>query len=71
MVPSLGRFSRLPPTPLEMVESVDMLRAIEHGYKIRMVLSPFQVYGVDTPDDLVRVTELMKNDDIFNAYIKR
>ena len=67
----LLRFSRLPPTPLEMVESVDMLRAIEHGYKIRMVLSPFQVYGVDTPDDLVRVTELMKNDDIFNAYIKR
>ena len=67
----LLRFAHLPPTPLEIVESVDMLRAIEHGYKIRMVLSPFQVYGVDTPDDLVHVTELMKNDDIFNSYIKR
>ncbi len=67
----LLRFTHLPPTPLEMVESVDMLRAIEHGYKIRMILSPFRVFGVDTPDDLVHVTELMKSDDIFNSYIKR
>lgn len=67
----LLRFTHLPPTLLEMVESVDMLRAIEHGYKIRMVLSPFRVFGVDTPVDLVQVTELMKSDDIFNSYIKR
>lgn len=67
----LLRFTHLPPTPLEMVESVDMLRAIEHGYKIRMVLSPFRIFGVDTPDDLIQVIELMKSDDIFNSYIKK
>lgn len=66
----LRRFSILPPTPLEKVESVDMLRAVEHGYKVRMVLSPFQVFGVDTPVDLERVREMMKGDDLMNLYMK-
>lgn len=67
----LHYFSKLPPTPLEMVESVDMLRAIEHGYKVRMVLSAFQVIGVDTPEDLERAVALMKNDNLFASYMKR
>jgi 3-deoxy-manno-octulosonate cytidylyltransferase (CMP-KDO synthetase) len=52
----LATFWALPPTPLEQAESVDMLRAIEHGYTVRMVLSPHESFGVDTPDDL-RVAE--------------
>lgn len=61
-------FAALSPTPLEMIESVDMLRAIEHGYKVRMVPSPFQVVGVDTAEDLERATALMKSDDLFSLY---
>ncbi|GAI92654.1 unnamed protein product, partial [marine sediment metagenome] len=45
----LSKFTRLEPTPLEKIESVDMLRAIEHGYKVKMVLTNFETYGVDTP----------------------
>lgn len=66
----LHRFSTLTATNLEIVESVDMLRAVEHGYKVRMVLSPFQIVGIDTPKDLERVILLMKNDDILPLYLK-
>ncbi len=61
-------FTDLTPTPLEKVESVDMLRAIEHGYKVRMVLTPFRVVGVDTARDLGQAVELMKNDPLFGGY---
>ena len=64
----LKEFTKLPPTPLEQVESVDMLRAVEHGYKVRMVLSPFQVIGVDTPTDLEHVVKLMEDDPLFGSY---
>ena len=52
----LEAFARLEPTPLEIAESVDMLRAVEHGYRVKMVITPHQSFGVDTPDDL-RVAE--------------
>lgn len=55
-------FAALAPTPLEQAESVDMLRAIEHGYTVRMVLSEFESFGVDTPDDL-RVAEARLAED--------
>lgn len=61
-------FATLPPTPLEQVESVDMLRAVEHGYKVRMVATQFQVIGVDTPEDLERARALMKNDELLRSY---
>jgi 3-deoxy-manno-octulosonate cytidylyltransferase (CMP-KDO synthetase) len=48
----LATFAALPPTPLEVAESIDVLRAIEHGYTVRAVLSPHESFGVDTPDDL-------------------
>lgn len=64
----LGRFAVLPPTPLEALESVDMLRALEHGYRVRMVETPSEVVGVDTPEDLRRAVQLMQRDDIFNSY---
>lgn len=64
----LHRFAEMPQTPLEEVESVDMLRAVENSYQVRMVLSPFQVVGVDTPSDLERATSLMKKDMLFGTY---
>jgi 3-deoxy-manno-octulosonate cytidylyltransferase (CMP-KDO synthetase) len=44
----------LPPTPLERAESLEQLRALEHGYRIRTVESAHDSLGVDTPDDLAR-----------------
>jgi len=64
----LFKFTQLEPTPLEKIESVDMLRALEHGYKVKMVLTKFGTYGVDTPEDLCFVEERMKNDPLFTKY---
>lgn len=61
-------FTNLAPTPLEVVESVDMLRAVEHGYPVRMVVTPFKVVGVDTPEDLERARALMKQDELLRTY---
>jgi 3-deoxy-manno-octulosonate cytidylyltransferase (CMP-KDO synthetase) len=64
----LQRFATLPATPLERIESVDMMRLIEHGYPIRVVETPFQSIGVDTPSDLAQAVETMKRDPLFPTY---
>ena len=55
----LQRFTRLESTPLERVECLEQLRALEHGYKIRVVVAAGDVIGVDTPADLERVRRIM------------
>jgi len=47
-------YSRLPPTPLERLESLEQLRALEHGYRIRVVETrqDYIPLSVDTPEDL-------------------
>lgn len=51
----LRRFAALPPTPLEQVEALEQLRALEHGHRIAVALTPEPFPpGVDTPDDLER-----------------
>jgi 3-deoxy-manno-octulosonate cytidylyltransferase (CMP-KDO synthetase) len=51
----LKRFAGLAPTPLERTESLEQLRALEHGHRIAVALSPEAFPpGVDTPEDLVR-----------------
>lgn len=49
------------PTRLEMIESIDMLRILEHGGKVKMVNTLYQSYSVDTPDDLSKVEGYMKS----------
>ncbi|MFA5175239.1 MAG: 3-deoxy-manno-octulosonate cytidylyltransferase [Patescibacteria group bacterium] len=67
----LFEFSALKPTPLEIVESIDMLRVLEHGQKVRMVLSPVEnTFSVDTSEDLLEVEKLMKNDPLIVKYKK-
>lgn len=61
-------FNSLPPKPLEIIESVDMLRLLEHGQRVKMVLSRFNTYGVDTPQDLKRVERLIKDDPLILQY---
>jgi 3-deoxy-manno-octulosonate cytidylyltransferase (CMP-KDO synthetase) len=57
----LIEYTNLPPTPLEIAESVDMMRVIEHGKKVRMVPTKYASQAVDTPEDLRRVEGLMRN----------
>ena len=61
-------FNALEPGRLEKAESVEMLRAIEHGYKVRMVYSRHQTVGVDTPDDLASAERIMREDPFFQQY---
>jgi 3-deoxy-manno-octulosonate cytidylyltransferase (CMP-KDO synthetase) len=56
----LLRYSDLPAGPLERAERLEQLRAIENGYKIRVVETDYDSIGVDTPDDLERVTHLFE-----------
>ena len=58
----------LEPTPLELQESIEMNRAIQHGYKVRMVHSPYISKSVDTNDDRIKVEQLMQNDSVFKQY---
>ena len=64
----LREFARLSPTPLEQAESIDMLRAIEHGYSIRLVETATGTHAVDTPEDLRLVETLMKDDPLRRFY---
>jgi 3-deoxy-manno-octulosonate cytidylyltransferase (CMP-KDO synthetase) len=52
-------FAALPQTPLEQAESLEQLRALEHGYRIRAVATRYESIEVDTPEDLERVRQLM------------
>ncbi len=56
----LIRYTQLAPTPLEIVESVDMMRVLEHGYKVRMIPTQYSTSAVDTADDLIKVEKLMR-----------
>lgn len=56
----LIEYTRLTPTPLEIAESVDMMRILEHGLKVRMAPTRHETQAVDTPQDLVRVETMIK-----------
>jgi len=56
----LLRYISLDPTPLEIAESVDMMRVLENGQKVRMIPTSYNTYAVDTVEDLKKVEELMK-----------
>lgn len=48
----LLHYAALEPTPLERTEALEQLRALEHGYRIRVVRAAHRSLGIDTPDDL-------------------
>jgi len=65
----LDVFIRLPPTPLEEIESVDMLRALEHGYRIQGVITERSTVSVDTPEELNIAIDFLKKDPLLPRYL--
>ena len=57
----LIQYTKMEPTPLEIYESVDMMRVLESGYKVKMIPTKFQTHAVDTPEDLAKVAKLMND----------
>lgn len=55
----LLQYTSMEPTPLEMAESLEQLRVLENGYRIRAVETELDSIGVDTPEDLERVQQIM------------
>ena len=57
----LNKYASLEPTPLSESESLEQLKILEHGYKIRVKIteSKGQSIGVDTPEDLEKVKEII------------
>jgi 3-deoxy-manno-octulosonate cytidylyltransferase (CMP-KDO synthetase) len=55
-------FARLPQTPLERLEQLEQLRALEHGYRIKVVPTPYMSVGVDTPEDVAKVRRLLRGE---------
>jgi 3-deoxy-manno-octulosonate cytidylyltransferase (CMP-KDO synthetase) len=66
----LREFSRLPQTPLEKIESCDMMRVVEHGLAINAVLTDVETIGVDTEADRARAEEFLRNEPITARYLK-
>ena len=66
----LLQFNALSPTPLEIAESVDMLRVLEHGGEVKMIETRYSTYSVDTEEDRRRVEGLMVSDALVPQYLQ-
>ncbi len=56
----LLQFAQMPPTYLETAEKLEQLRAMENGFRIKVVETKYESIGVDTPADLEKVLDSMK-----------
>lgn len=64
----LLEYNEMEQTPLEEIESVDMMRIIENGGKIKMCETNYKTKAVDTEEDLALVCKIMKKDKLYEDY---
>ena len=57
----LHEVTQLPQSPLELAESLEQLRWLENGYRIRVGLTDVETVGIDTPEDLERAEEFLNH----------
>lgn len=64
----LLEYNQLEPTPLEIIESVDMMRILENGMDVKMYPTAYETKAVDTAEDLERVKKMMQIDSLYYMY---
>ncbi len=57
----LAEVTKLPQSSLEKAESLEQLRWLQNGYRIRVGMTDVETVGIDTPEDLQRAEEFLKN----------
>ena len=57
-------YAKMEPTPLELSESLEQLRALENGYRIKVIETPYKIIGVDTQEELEKVREYIKENGL-------
>jgi len=67
----LLQFPHLEPTPLEQTEQLEQLRALEHGYRIKLLETSHDTVGIDTPEDLKRVAIVLQKGSLSHAQAAR
>ena len=60
----LAEVTRLPQSPLEKAESLEQLRWLENGYRIRVGLTNVETVGIDTPEDLASAEQFLAQRDV-------
>jgi 3-deoxy-manno-octulosonate cytidylyltransferase (CMP-KDO synthetase) len=55
----LEKITQLKPSALELAESLEQLRWVEYGYKIKCIETSFESHCIDTPEDIEKVMRLM------------
>jgi len=56
----LEQITRLAPSPLEVAESLEQLRWLEHGFRIQTTETNLETIGIDTPDDVTRALQFLQ-----------
>ena len=67
-IAALNQYTNLHPTPLEELESIDMMRLLENDYEINAVISSSPILGVDNPEDIEKAERMMTKDLLFKTY---
>ena len=67
-ISALTKYTSLQPTPLEELESIDMMRLLENDYEISAVISSSPILGVDNPEDIAKAELMMANDLLLETY---
>lgn len=57
----LSEITQLPQSPLEIAESLEQLRWLQNGYRIKVGLTDVETIGIDTPEDLARAEQFLAN----------
>ena len=55
----LSQITKLPQSPLELAESLEQLRWLQNGYRVKVGLTDVETVGIDTPEDLQRAEEFL------------
>ena len=67
----LQTYVDLPETPFERVETVDMLRLLEHGHRILGVVTDYVTFGVDLAEDVTKVEHILRTDSFQKSLYEK